>query len=102
MSRSIDPVGGVTARGGTVIALAAGALATSGDARRFVESGGVRYGHILDPTTGWPVAGAPTSVTVAADTCVQAGMLSTFAMLEGEGAEAFLETEGVRYWCERA
>jgi thiamine biosynthesis lipoprotein ApbE len=40
-------------------------------------------------------------VTVAADTCTQAGMLSTLAMLEGEGAEAFLAAQGVRYWCRR-
>lgn len=97
----VDVVSGMTTRGNTVIALPVGALATSGDTRRFLLHDGVRYGHILDPTTGWPVVGAPTSVTVAAATCVQAGILSTFAMLEGERAEAFLDAEGVRYWCER-
>ncbi len=84
-----------------VISLAVGALATSGDARRFLLKYGIRYGHIIDPTTGWPVADAPRSVTVAADTCVQAGMLSTLAMLEGEGSEAFLEAQGVKFWCLR-
>jgi thiamine biosynthesis lipoprotein len=84
-----------------VISLAAGALATSGDARRFLFKNGIRYGHIIDPTTGWPVANAPRSVTVAADTCVQAGMLSTLAMLEGAGAEEFLEAQGVKFWCLR-
>jgi FAD:protein FMN transferase len=38
---------------------------------------------------------------VAADTCTQAGMLSTLAMLEGQGAEAFLAAQGVRCWCYR-
>jgi hypothetical protein len=28
-------------------------------------------------------------------------MLSTLAMLEGAGAERFLEGQGVRYWCIR-
>ena len=84
-----------------MIELKAGALATSGDARRFLLKDGVRYGHILDPTTGWPVADAPRSVTVAADTCTQAGMLSTLAMLEGADAEKFLAGEGVRFWCRR-
>jgi len=83
------------------IRLARGGLATSGDARRFLLKDGVRLGHILDPRTGWPVAGAPGSVTVAADTCTAAGMLSTLAMLEGAGAERFLEREGVRSWCIR-
>lgn len=78
-----------------------GAIATSGDARRFLAKNGVRYGHILDPNTGWPIADAPKSVTVAADTCTQAGMLSTLAMLRGADAESFLESQSVRYWCRR-
>ena len=41
-----------------------GAVTTSGDARRFLLKGGVRYGHILDPRNGWPVKDAPRSVTV--------------------------------------
>ena len=84
-----------------VIELRAGALATSGDARRFLLRDGVRYSHILDPRSGWPVRNAPRSVTVAADTCTQAGMLSTLAMLKGEDAEMFLRTEEVRHWCRR-
>jgi thiamine biosynthesis lipoprotein len=84
-----------------IIELGAGALATSGDARRFLLRDGVRYSHILDPRNGWPVRNAPRSITVAADTCTQAGMLSTLAMLEGRNAEAFLRGEKVRYWCRR-
>jgi len=84
-----------------VIRLGQGALATSGDARRFVLHEGVRYGHILDPTTGWPIRGAPRSITVAADTCTQAGMLATLAILSGADAEKFLEAQGVRFWCQR-
>jgi thiamine biosynthesis lipoprotein len=80
------------------IRLTAGALATSGDARRYLIRDGVRYGHVLDPTTGWPVTGGPRSVTVAAGTCVDAGTLATMAMLQGRGAKAFLETQGVRFW----
>lgn len=83
------------------IDLATGALATSGDTRRFVEIGGVRHGHILDARTGWPAPGAPRSVTVAAPTCSLAGTYCTLAMLQGEQAEAFLEAEGLRYWCLR-
>ena len=84
-----------------VIELRQGALATSGDARRFLLHKGVRYSHILDPRTGWPVPNAPSSVTVAADTCTQAGMLSTLAMLQGAEAERFLVEQGVLYWCRR-
>jgi thiamine biosynthesis lipoprotein len=81
--------------------LVRGGLATSGDARRFVLKDGVRYSHILDPTTGWPARGAPRSVTVAAGTCTDAGMLATLAMLQGEGAERFLAAQGVEHWIHR-
>jgi thiamine biosynthesis lipoprotein len=81
-----------------VLELERGALTTSGDSRRFLLRDGVRYGHILDPRTGWPVPDAPRSVTVAASSCTEAGLLSTLALLHGAGAEAFLEEQGVRYW----
>ena len=73
-------------------------LATSGDARRFLQKDGERYGHILNPKTGWPVRGAPRSVSVKADSCVDAGMLATFAMLKGPDAENFLKTEGAEHF----
>ena len=75
-----------------------GGLATSGDARRYVMWNGRRLGHILDPRTGWPVDGAPRSVTVLAPSCIEAGTLSTLACLRGPGAHAFLEEQGVRFW----
>jgi len=83
------------------IELKSGALATSGDARRSIVIDGKRYGHIFDARTGWPTPDTPRSITVAADSCSQAGSYSTLAMLQGGDAEAFLESEGVRYWCLR-
>ena len=77
-----------------------GALATSGDSRRYLTHNGQRYSHILDPTTGYPVANGPASVTVAANSCIEAGILSTLAMLYGSKAEAFLQAQEVRYWCQ--
>ncbi len=81
------------------IRLRNGALATSGDARRFLLKDGIRYSHILNPVTGWPINDAPRSITVAADTCTQAGMLATLAMLKGKEAASFLEQQAVQYWC---
>jgi len=74
-----------------------GGLATSGDARRFVLWQGRRLGHILDPRTGWPVEGAPRSVTVLGPTCLEAGSLSTLACLQGPNARGFLEQQGVEF-----
>ena len=84
-----------------LLELAQGALATSGDTHRYLLNNGVRYGHILDPRTGWPIMHAPRSVTVHADTCTEAGLLAKLALLSGEDAEAFLKTEKVRAWCAR-
>jgi thiamine biosynthesis lipoprotein len=81
-----------------ILELSQGALATSGDTRRYLLRDGVRYSHILDPLTGWPVPDAPRSVTVAAGTCVEAGMLATMALLQGRQAQHFLDEAGVRYW----
>jgi len=87
--------------GSTLLELKQGALATSGDARRYLQKDGKRFGHVLDPRTGWPVKDAPSSVTVAADTCTQAGILSTLAMLKGRDAESFLAEQSEKYWCRR-
>ena len=81
-----------------LLELEQGALATSGDSHRFLLKDSVRYSHILDPRTGWPVVDAPRSVTVAASSCTEAGLLATLAMLQGAGAQLFLEEQGVRHW----
>jgi len=98
----IEGIDTAAQRAAMLVDLTAGALSTSGDTYRYVESQGRRLSHILDPRTGWPVSGAPRSVTVAAPTCTNAGMLTTLAMLRGPAAEAFLESEGVRHWVQRS
>ena len=84
-----------------LLELSSGALATSGDTYRHVISAGVRYGHVLNPKTGWPITDAPRSVTVHAATCTEAGLLAKLALLRGAGAEEFLKIEMVRAWCVR-
>jgi thiamine biosynthesis lipoprotein len=76
--------------------LAEGALATSGDYERYFVHEGVRYCHILDPRTGWPVRHWQ-SVSVTAPACLAAGAASTLAMLLGEAAPAFLRAQGVGF-----
>jgi thiamine biosynthesis lipoprotein len=73
-----------------------GAVATSGDYERGFERDGVRYSHVLDPRTGWPVAG-PQSVTVLAPICVVAGVHATLALLHGDGASEYLAAAGLPY-----
>ena len=97
----IEAPGDENGKAQKLIRLNTGALATSGDSRRYLLKNGKRYGHILNPLTGWPIENAPRSITVAADTCTQAGMLATLAMLCGAEAEAFLESQDTPFWCLR-
>jgi FAD:protein FMN transferase len=83
------------------IELRDGAVATSGDARRYCLYKGERLGHILNPRNGWPVKNMPRSVTVLADFCMVAGFLATMAMLSGPDAENFLREQDVKHHCVR-
>lgn len=78
-----------------------GGIATSGDTKRYLLKEGIRYSHILNPTTGWPVRDAPHSVTVLANSCTDAGILATLAMLQGSDAERFLKNQQVEFLCQR-
>jgi thiamine biosynthesis lipoprotein len=48
------------------------AVSTAGDYRKFFEHEGRRYSHIIDPSTGRPVEHSLVSVTVVAETCLEA------------------------------
>lgn len=98
-SIGLEKTGGAAAD--KVIPLSQGGIATSGDTHRFALYQGERLSHILDPQTGWPVRGAPHTVTVLAPSCTLAGMLATFAMLQGADAEAFLADQGFPFWIQR-
>ena len=58
------------------------AMATSGSNIQFYRHEGRRYGHILDPRTGWPVDGM-LSVTVLAPSAAVADALSTAFFVMG-------------------
>lgn len=83
------------------VRLSKGGIATSGDANRYLLKDGIRYSHVLNPLTGHSITDAPHSVSVAGETCMQAGMLSTIASLYGTDAKAFLEAQEVEYWLQR-
>ena len=66
-------------------------MSTSGSAERFFEVDGKRYGHIIDPRTGWP-AQSVSSVTAIAPTAAEADALSTaFYIMGGAAARAHCE-----------
>lgn len=59
------------------------ALATSGNYRHYIESEGKRYGHIIDPRTGWPSGTDVLSASVIAPDCMTADALATAIMVSG-------------------
>ena len=80
------------------VSLGEGALATSGGYERFVEIGGRRYSHLIDPGTGWPVDGL-LSVSVVANQAIVAGSIASIALLQppADGL-AWLEQCGAPYF----
>ncbi len=74
--------------------LATGALASSGDYERCIVVDGRRYGHILDPRTGWPVR-RMAAVSVVAPLCVVAGSAATIGMLRDEEGPDWLQGLGL-------
>jgi thiamine biosynthesis lipoprotein len=59
-----------------------GALATSAAGEQHFEAEGRRYGHVLDPRTGWPAEGVRSASVVAAEAAV-ADALSTAFLVAG-------------------
>ncbi|MDR1403069.1 MAG: FAD:protein FMN transferase [Tannerellaceae bacterium] len=62
-------------------------IATSGDYRNFYEKDGKRYGHTIDPRTGYPAGQNILSATIVAENCMTAdGYATAFMALGSEGA----------------
>lgn len=79
-----------------IVPLSGGAMATSGDYRQYFEESGVRYSHIVDPRTGYPVQHALTSVAVVDQICTRADAWATALLVAGPAAGLCLaEKEGL-------
>ena len=66
-----------------VVGLTDRSMATSGNYRDFQDIGGVRYTHILDPSTGAPVKHGLLSVSVLHRDCVWADAWATALFVVG-------------------
>ncbi len=60
-------------------------VATSGDYRHWVDVGGHRLSHTMDPHLGMPLRTSPASATVVAKDCMSADAWATAMMVMGEG-----------------
>jgi thiamine biosynthesis lipoprotein len=75
-----------------------GGIASSGDYERCIVVDGLRYGHVLNPRTGWPTHHL-ASVTVVGEMCMVAGSASTISMLKEQDGIAWLEELGLpHFW----
>jgi FAD:protein FMN transferase len=79
-------------------AVSAMAVATSGNYARGFNWQGKRYGHLLDPRSGYPVDNGCLAVSVVAPTCTEAGILATAAFVLG--ANGFVEFLGANHQAE--
>ncbi len=68
------------------------ALATSGPGKQFFHHRGKRYGHVIDPRTGWP-AGDLEALTVVTASAARADALATGWFVAGREA-ALAASEG--------
>lgn len=74
-----------------ILSLQDQAAITSGAYERYFEQDGVRYHHILDPSTGYPAASGLSSVTIVSADGTLADALSTALFVMGKD-------KAVAYW----
>ena len=67
-----------------------GAIATSGDASRFIHIGDRRYSHILDPVTGVGIEGPHAATVFAADGATADALATAISVLEPAAAEQLI------------
>lgn len=80
---------------GQTVAIRAGGLATSSvTVRQLARDGEVAH-HLIDPATGRPALGPWRTVSVHAESCLDANTASTAAIVLGPDAPAWLEDRGL-------
>jgi thiamine biosynthesis lipoprotein len=65
------------------------ALGTSGAGTQFFEIEGRRFGHLIDPRTGWPASGVHTATAVAATAAEADALATAFYILGPSGASEY-------------
>ena len=79
-----------------IISVGNHAVATSGDYRNYFEEAGVRYSHLIDPNTGYPIQHKTVSATIVHPSSMTADGLATAMMvLSPEQAKALAEKENL-------
>ena len=77
-------------KGGPDLVVAHAAVSTSGDTEQFVELGGVRYSHVVDPRTGFGLTGAAWVTVKAADGATADALATAVSVLGEEKGRALV------------
>jgi thiamine biosynthesis lipoprotein len=86
---SVFVAGGDTATLRRARALSNAAIATSGGSEEYVEIGGVRYSHIIDPRTGLGVTGRHIVTVIADDGALADAAATALSVLGPDRAASF-------------
>jgi thiamine biosynthesis lipoprotein len=79
-----------------IVSIGDNAIATSGDYRIYFEADGVRYSHLINPLSGYPIKHNLVAVTVVSPTSIEADGLATALMVMGTvPAKELAEKEGI-------
>jgi thiamine biosynthesis lipoprotein len=76
-----------------IISIGNNAVATSGDYRNYYEQDGVRYSHLINPNTGYPIKHNLVSVTVIHPSSMTADGLATALSIMGKDKALALAKE---------
>lgn len=77
-------------------------VSTSGDTEQFVEIGGVRYSHIVDPRTGTGLTRSPVVTVVAPDTAACDALATAICVLGVERGTQVAKKFNVRMFVQSA
>ncbi|TDF38179.1 FAD:protein FMN transferase [Alteromonadaceae bacterium M269] len=79
-----------------ILTIGNNAIATSGDYRNFYEENGVRYSHLINPNTGYPIQHSLVAVSVVHPSCMVADGLATAINVMGvEAGMAFAKKHNI-------
>jgi len=80
----------------TELLLRNSAVSTSGDLRQFVEIGGVRYSHIIDPATGLGLVKAAAATVIAPTATISDALATACCIADRDTAGKLVAAQGAR------
>lgn len=77
----IDTAGAAAGSAPCTLLLHNAAVSTSGDEHQFMEAGGHRYSHVINPMTGWAMEGESSTTVIAKDSTTADALATAFSLM---------------------